>query len=171
MKSRKRWVVCKSNKIIIKNVELDYKLVYTQVLHELKLKFINIGYMIHFTLITNNGVGENTIFNLTLSNGDIKQIPVRNYDCLINATLLCEAGGKNFNDYRNDINSKQYIDNLYKFNDFEINYIIMCPSGVWVSRLIAIDLTRWIDTSFQIQFIIYFEQRLINKFYNESNFF
>lgn len=89
-------------------------------------------------------------FKLLLPNGSDFIIPIQK-DGMVNATLLCQAGGKKFNDYERSKQNKAFLDAVITATVIPETQIIKTIQGghykfqgTWVHRLVAIDLARWV---------------------------
>jgi hypothetical protein len=97
-------------------------------------------------------------FKLLLPNGSDFIIPIQK-DGMVNATLLCQAGGKNFKDYVKNKQTELYIEALKSDRNIIPSQLIIVNKGnsskfiqgTWVHRLVAIDLARWVYPSFAVQ--------------------
>jgi hypothetical protein len=80
----------------------------------------------------------------------------RTTDGYVNATAMCKANGKKWNDYYRLEKTAQYLQSLKKSTGFPadpITTITYGPNegrGTYVHHRIAVDLARWIDTDFAV---------------------
>lgn len=104
-------------------------------------------------------------FQLTGINGKVHNLLIRK-DGFVNATILCKAMGKVFNDYQKVKQNQKYINELYN-SEIESNIIYsknksedliiikkggdVKLQGTWVHRLIAVDVCRWGCPRFAVQ--------------------
>lgn len=81
-------------------------------------------------------------------------VPIRE-DGMINATALCKAGGKIFEHYKENLQSKIYLYELSLStgiptkNLFEVD--IGGYNGTWVHRKVGYNLAQWISPKFAVQ--------------------
>lgn len=104
-------------------------------------------------------------YKLRLSDTSTVSIPVRKKDGYINATVLCKAGGKKFNDYHRLEQTQEYLNDLSKksgYPDFKLIEVnVGRNGGTWVHRKIGIDLSRWISIKFFSQIIDWTDEILL----------
>ena len=139
-----------------------------------------------------NGCIEESKDNIVDGNEDgIKKIDVliRHEDGYINATMLCKAGKKKFNDYHRLKQTDELLNSCGKYTNIDKDKLIkikqggisksndsMDPKlqGTWVHPLIATNLASWISSDFAIKVSIWIEewkQNNLNKdvYYKELN--
>lgn len=106
--------------------------------------------------LENKNVFKDTFFKLILENEDITNINIRS-DGYINATQLCKAGRKDFDDYQKTKQTQDYlqalsyntgIPNTELIIDIEKGGIIQ---GTYVHRKLVYHLVQWISPSFAVQ--------------------
>jgi hypothetical protein len=127
-------------------------------------------------------------YKLILKNGNNFMIPIRK-DGMINATELCKAGGKKFNDYQRLKQTQEFISELEKSENIPESKLIIVKhggisksidslnpklQGTWVHPLIATNLASWISSDFAIKVSIWIEEWKQNNhnkniYYNELN--
>ena len=99
------------------------------------------------------------IFNcpLILSDGKTMSIPVRK-DGMVNATALCKAGVKKFNDYTRQKQTQAYLQALENVTGIPVTELINTTQGgipeyqgTYVHRKVGLHLAQWIDPYFAIQ--------------------
>ena len=103
-------------------------------------------------------VEEAKEYSLTLPDGSNCIIPIQK-NGMVNATLLCQAGGKFFKDYLKNKQTELYLEALESDRRIIQSDLIIVKKGnstkftqgTWVHRLIAIDLARWISPTFAVQ--------------------
>ena len=96
------------------------------------------------------------VFNcqLKIGNDTILQIPMRG-DGYVNATALCKAGGKLFNDYSRCKQTQAYVQALE--DNTRITALRLIESkkgkngGTWVHPQVATHLAQWISPEFAVQ--------------------
>jgi hypothetical protein len=80
----------------------------------------------------------------------------RTTDGYVNATAMCKANGKKWNDYYRQEKTAQYLQSLKGSAGFPADPIIKITDGpnegrgTYVYHRIAVDLARWIDTDFAV---------------------
>jgi hypothetical protein len=93
-------------------------------------------------------------YTLTLKSGDKLEIPVRE-DGFVDATKLCKAGKKRFNDWCRRNTIKELIMALSETTGIPAVKLIEtyegCNGGSWIHPDLAIHLAQWISPSFAIQ--------------------
>jgi len=98
----------------------------------------------------------NTFESLTLNNIVITS---RNEDNFINATQLCQAGGKQFNDWFRLNNTKQLINEAVSETGIPVSQLVDIKKGnsgefiqgTWIHPDLAIQLAQWLSPKFAIQ--------------------
>lgn len=106
--------------------------------------------------LENKNVFNDTFFKLILENGDVMNISIRS-DGYINALQLCDAGGKNFDDYQKNTQNQDYINVLSHKTGISNNELIIdiqkggIIQGTYVHRKLAYHLAQWISPSFAVQ--------------------
>ena len=77
---------------------------------------------------------------------------------MVNATMLCKAGGKQFNDYMRNKQSQDLIEAIRSETGIPVSKIVETYKGgdvrfqgSWIHRLIAIDCARWLNPRFSLQ--------------------
>jgi hypothetical protein len=81
-------------------------------------------------------------------------VPIRS-DGMINATTLCKAGGKQLDHYKENLQTKQYLDELSSVTGIPVselfNHIIGGKyPGTWVHRKVGYHLAQWISPKFAL---------------------
>jgi hypothetical protein len=100
-------------------------------------------------------INEDMSFKLILENGEIMTIGIRS-DGYINATQLCKAAGKKFNDYQRIKQTEDYLQAL-SFNtgipvlDLINSNVGGNHSGTYVHRKVGYHLAQWLSPSFAVQ--------------------
>jgi hypothetical protein len=97
-------------------------------------------------------------YSLTLPDGSNCIIPIQK-NGMVNATLLCQAGGKFFKDYLKNKQTEVFLQALESDRRILQSDLIIVKKGnstkftqgTWVHRLVAIDLARWISPTFAVQ--------------------
>jgi len=106
-------------------------------------------------------------YKLILKNGNNFMIPIRK-DGMINATELCKAGGKKFNDYQRLKQTQEFIKELEKSENIPESKLIIVKhggisqsgitdslnpkiQGTWIHRKVAYNLAQWISPYFSVQ--------------------
>jgi len=80
----------------------------------------------------------------------------RTTDGYVNATAMCKANGKKWNDYYRQEKTSQYLQSLKRLTGFPADPITIITDGpnegrgTYVHHRIAVDLARWIDTDFAV---------------------
>ena len=94
-------------------------------------------------------INTNGFFNCSLKLPDNSSIiiPMRK-DGYINATNLCKAGGKKFNNWNKLKNTKELITALESETGFSVSQLI---EGCWIHPVLAIQMAQWISPKFFIQ--------------------
>jgi len=108
-------------------------------------------------------------FQLVHENGDTFPILIRE-DGMVNATLLCKAGGKKFAHYQRNEQTQAFIEALKSDMQYRNTQLIIIKQGntskfvqgTWCHRLIAIDCARWLNPRFALQ-IIKWTDEIITK--------
>ena len=107
---------------------------------------------------------EIILFKLSLDNKNIVDIPVRK-DGMINATLLCKAGGKLFADYKRSKQTDSYLHALELIMGIPIIKLLITEvgkyGGTWVHRKVAIHLSQWISPYFAVQVTNWMDELLV----------
>lgn len=88
---------------------------------------------------------------------------------MVNATLLCKAGGKEFREYNRNKQTKDYLQVLKSDVGIPTSQLIICKKGnsskydqgTWVHRKVAIHLAQWISPSFAVQVTNWLDELLI----------
>jgi hypothetical protein len=87
-------------------------------------------------------------------------IQSRNSDNYINATQICKAGGKKFNDWHRLENTKVLIETIYNMEKLKTGIPVLniidvkvggCKSGTWIHPDLAVQLAQWVSPHFAIQ--------------------
>ena len=107
-------------------------------------------------------------FNLSLKNGKHMIIPMRE-DGYINATMLCKAGNKKFNDYKRNKQTEDYLQALKSVTGIPVTQLIdikqgntsKYEQGTWVHRKVGIHLAQWISPEFSVQVTCVMEELLL----------
>jgi hypothetical protein len=102
-----------------------------------------------------NSVIKDTTFILTLQNGEKINIGIRS-DGYINATQLCKAGCKEFEQYKEDQQTQEYLKYLSSIIGISTFDLILTNKGencseTYVHRKIGYHLAQWISSHFAIQ--------------------
>jgi len=98
---------------------------------------------------------EDMTFKIILENGEVMNIGIRS-DGYINATQLCKAAGKKFNDYQRIKQTEDYLQAL-SFNtgipvlDLINSNVGGNHSGTYVHRKVGYHLSQWLSPSFAVQ--------------------
>ena len=80
----------------------------------------------------------------------------RTTDGYVNATAMCKANGKKWNDYYRQEKTTQYLQSLKRLTGFPADPITTITDGpnegrgTYVHHRIAVDLARWINTDFAV---------------------
>ena len=80
----------------------------------------------------------------------------RTTDGYVNATAMCKANGKKWNNYYRQEKTAQYLQSLKRSTRFPADPITTITDGpnegrgTYVHHRIAVDLARWIDTDFAV---------------------
>ena len=99
------------------------------------------------------------VFNcqLKIGNDTILQVPMRG-DGYVNATALCKAGGKLFNDYSRGKQTQAYVRALESDTGVPDSKLIQIKKGgnaqsqgTWVHPHVATHLAQWISPEFAVQ--------------------
>jgi hypothetical protein len=82
-------------------------------------------------------------------------LPIRR-DGMVNATLLCKAGNKRLDNYKNNKETQSYLEALVSITGIPVNELLNTNiggnhSGTWVHRKVAYHLAQWISPSFAVQ--------------------
>ena len=99
---------------------------------------------------------QSDVFNcqLRIGNDTILQIPMRG-DGYVNATALCKAGGKLFNDYSRCKQTQAYVQALEQNTGIPVLRLIESKKGknggTWVHPQVATHLAQWISPEFAVQ--------------------
>jgi hypothetical protein len=82
----------------------------------------------------------------------------RKNDGYINASALCNASGKSFNQYRELQTTKKFLEALEKSNGIKKEQLIQThlgtsasERGIWVHPQVAIALAQWLSPEFQVR--------------------
>ena len=85
-------------------------------------------------------------------------IIARKEDGYINATQLCQAGNKQWNDYFRTKNTKAYLEALKRSTGINAGLLIKTVSGginekrgTWIHRKVAIHMAQWISPEFSFK--------------------
>jgi hypothetical protein len=97
-----------------------------------------------------------------------KHLLVRDCDGYINATALCKAGGKLFNSYHQNNQTKAYVQALERATGIPVLKIIESKKGknggTWVHPQVATHLAQWISPEFAVQVTTWIsEWRLLSQ--------
>lgn len=79
------------------------------------------------------------------------RIQVRDTDGYINATKMCSDVGKSFSSWFQAYKTREFLYNLYKQIDDDIDLINEEKKNVYVHPLLAINIAQWISPLFEIQ--------------------
>ena len=80
----------------------------------------------------------------------------RTTDGYVNATAMCKANGKKWNDYHRQEKTAQYLQSLKRLTGFPADPITTITDGpnegrgTYVHPRLAVDLARWINTDFAV---------------------
>ena len=95
-------------------------------------------------------------------------IIARKEDGYINATQLCQAGNKQWNDYFRTKNTKAYLEALKRSTGINAGLLIKTVSGginekrgTWIHRKVAIHMAQWISPEFSLQVTNWLEELLL----------
>jgi hypothetical protein len=129
----------------------------------------------------NNKSSEDTIDEK--SNNDIQEykfgnnfiVPIRS-DGMINATSLCKAGGKRIEHYKENLQTKAYLEELSSVTGIPVielfNPIIGGKyPGTWVHRKVGYHLAQWISPKFAVKVSSILDELFITgnvELYNEK---
>ena len=107
---------------------------------------------------------EIILCKLSLGNKDILDIPVRK-DGMVNATSLCKAGNKLFGHYKENKQTKDYLNALEANIGVPMFKLIECVQGkyggTWVHRKVAIHLAQWISPYFAVQVTNWIDELIV----------
>lgn len=85
-------------------------------------------------------------------------IEQRAEDGYINATAMCKAAGKQFNEYTSKGSSKAYLDELSSETGISVSGLVQVQKGgapelqgSWVHPQVAIHLAQWVSAKFAVQ--------------------
>lgn len=91
------------------------------------------------------------------ANGNEVSISQRLMDGFINATALCQASGKNINDYSRLRTTSQFLDELSSETGIPVSELIQSVKGgdprfqgTWVHPQVAINLAQWASPKFAV---------------------
>jgi hypothetical protein len=110
---------------------------------------------------------ETKEFQLVHENGNTFPILIRE-DGMVNATMLCKAGGKKFAHYQRNEQTQAFIEALKSDMQYSNTQLIIVKQGnstkfeqgTWCHRLIAIDCARWLNAKFALQIIKWTDELL-----------
>ena len=102
-------------------------------------------------------------------------VPIRS-DGMINATALCKAGGKRIEHYKENLQTKAYIEELSSVTGIPVtelfNPIIGGKyPGTWVHRKVGYHLAQWISPKFAVKVSSILDELFITgnvELYNEK---
>jgi hypothetical protein len=85
---------------------------------------------------------------------------------MINATQMCKAAGKKWNNYFQLDSTKSYLQALESIIHIRILELIKVDvggnhSGTWVHRLVAVHLAQWLSPSFAVQVSLWVNELMI----------
>ena len=108
--------------------------------------------------------------------GDNFIVPIRS-DGMINATALCKAAGKRLDHYKENLQTKEYLDELSSVTGIPgsqlFNPIIGGKyQGTWVHRKVGYHLAQWISPKFAVQVSLILDELFITgkvELYNEKS--
>jgi hypothetical protein len=118
------------------------------------------------SILTNNIIEEK------LTSDDIKEykfgnnfiVPIRS-DGMINATSLCKAAGKRLDHYKENLQTKEYLDELSLVTGIPVTNLfqgnIGGHSGTWVHRKVGYHLAQWISPKFAVQVSLILDELFI----------
>lgn len=97
-------------------------------------------------------------YSLTLIQHEVNNsvIPQRGADGYINATALCHAGGRRWNDYSSSEKAKAFLRVMHARTGIPVVELIQIVTvagvkAVWVHPKIAVNLAQWISPEFDYQ--------------------
>ena len=93
-------------------------------------------------------------FSLVHSNGTEHKLLIRE-DGMVNATMLCKAGGKFIGDYLRNHTTNEFIEALSSVMGYPITELIIVKQGgiaqgTWIHRKIAYHLAMWVHPPFAV---------------------
>ena len=105
---------------------------------------------------------------MTLNIEENKHLLVRDCDGYINATALCKAGGKLFNNYHQNKQTLAYVQALEQNTGISDSKLIQIKKGknggTWVHPRVATHLAQWISSEFAVQVTAWIsEWRLLSQ--------
>jgi len=108
------------------------------------------------TLVMDNREDTTEYSNITLNNVVITSRPIDHY---VNATELCQAGGKKFNDWFRLDTTKELINELFPETGIPVSALVdvkkggndKSKQGSWIHPDLSIQLAQWISPKFAIQ--------------------
>ena len=96
--------------------------------------------------------------------GDNFIVPIRS-DGMINATALCKAAGKRLDHYKENLQTKEYLDELFLITGIPVTNLfqgnIGGHSGTWVHRKVGYHLAQWISPKFAVQVSLILDELFI----------
>jgi len=115
-------------------------------------------------LPTANGVRRVVPTNTLVLNGLVIEVDPDTF--MVNATMMCRAAGKRWNDYRENNKSNDYIFALKSKTGLPVLDLIKSNrggdhSGTMVHRLIAYDLASWLSGDVKLQFFMWNDELLL----------
>jgi len=94
-------------------------------------------------------------------------VPIR-ADGMINATALCKAAGKRIEHYKENLNTKAYLDELSSVAGIPVTELFLPIiggkyPGTWVHRKVGYHLAQWISPKFALQMETILDELKNNK--------
>jgi hypothetical protein len=153
-----------SEKLLIKNKEIELRKLELENKETINHQLINIivkknKYIEELeNKIDYNLIIENNKFNATLTLNNVIIIS-RIEDNYINATQLCQAGGKKFNHWYSLDSTKEIINELASETRIPVSQLVDIKKGnsndfnqgSWIHPDLAIQLAQWISSKFTLQ--------------------
>jgi hypothetical protein len=92
-------------------------------------------------------------------------VPIRS-DGMINATALCKAAEKQLDDYKENLQTKEYLDELSLITGIHVTNLfqdnIGRHSGTWVHRKVGYHLAQWISSAFGLKVSLILDELFIS---------
>jgi hypothetical protein len=91
-------------------------------------------------------------------------VPIRS-DGMINATALCKAGGKRLDHYKENLQTKDFLDELCSVSGISSTNLFQCNidghTGTWVHHKVGYHLAQWISPKFAEQISLILDKLFI----------